>query len=97
MTGQFTRSIQTRTCVFGGCKNKIQAGDPVYLWHGLENHSVCPSCAKARWGYEPNQSTAPSPESGRESIGFDSTKSILKSLQQRVNEHDPKLRAAGDQ
>lgn len=96
MTGLFTRALRECACVSLNCNAPIKIGDQVYLFKKSERQTICLSCAKARWGYEPNQvaSSPVSSSSSRESIGFDSTRTILKKLQQS-NQHDPKMRQAG--
>lgn len=95
MTGHFGASPRASVCVTLNCHFRIQPGAEVYFFRGLERQTVCLSCAKARWGYEPSmevERVTPAPE--RQSIGFDSTGAILRKLQQ-ANRNDPRMRAAG--
>ena len=95
MTGTFAPSGRSGECVLPKCRTVIQLGELVYLWKGIDRQTVCLPCAKARWGYEPSDATPTSaPTSEKASIGFDSTRSILRKLQQ-ANANDPKFRAAG--
>jgi hypothetical protein len=95
MTGTFARSARTGECVSERCSAVIQAGEMAYLWHGLERQTVCLACAKSRWGYEPSNVPIVAPERPeRATLGFDSTRAILKKLQQ-ANAHDPKWKQAG--
>lgn len=96
MTGKFAPSGRAGECVLSHCTTVIKAGELVYLWRGLARQTVCLECAKARWGYEPTSAPElPAATPTPESIGFDSTKQILKSLQSKVNAGDPKLRQMG--
>ena len=95
MTGLFATASRDGVCVSLKCNTPIKSGELVYLFKKAERQTVCLSCAKARWGYEPSDVVPVSASSSRESIGFDSTKTILKRLQ-RANANDPKMRAAGD-
>lgn len=95
MTGEFVIAGRQSPCVMSDCRNVIRAGERVYLFKKLEQQTVCLDCAKARWGYEPLEAAPSStPAATSERIGFDSTKSILKSLQQ-ANANDPKFRQSG--
>lgn len=97
MTGCFAIAARASICVSLDCKHSIAPGDQVYLWHKLERQAICLSCAKARWGYTPDQAApVTSQATERASLGFDSTKSILRALQAKANARDPKLRQAGE-
>lgn len=97
MTGIFTTAPRNFECITLDCRTVIRAGEPVYLFKKLERQPVCLPCAKRRWGYSPEDAPAAStPQTERASIGFDSTRSILKQLQARANANDPKSRAAGE-
>lgn len=97
MTGHFTRSGRTGPCVISDCKTLIHAGELVYLWKGIDRQTVCLGCAKSRWGYDPTDAPIVlSPAPARESIGFDSAKQILQSLQRKANAGDPKLRQVSE-
>ncbi len=95
MTGTFAPSGREGLCVLSECRNVIKLGDLVYLFKGIARSTVCLDCAKTRWGYTPSDATVAAPvPSSKTSIGFDSTRSILKRLQ-AANANDPKWKQAG--
>lgn len=97
MTGIFGVAARASVCVTLACNARIRAGEQVYFFRGLDRQAVCLTCAKSRWGYEPsNEPRIVKPASPRESIGFDSTRAILKKLQAADNANDRRLRQAGE-
>ncbi len=95
MTGIFVKSPSLGQCVF--CPRSFVVGEVIYLWHKLEKQTVCGYCAKERWGYAPNNAPVLSaPPAEKSSVGFDSTRAILRSLQSKANQNDPKLRQSGE-
>jgi hypothetical protein len=96
MTGIFATAKRPSACVLLKCGAVIHVGEVAYLFKSLERQTVCLDCAKARWGYVPSETTPIVTRAAeRQSLGFDSTRSILQSLQQRANRGDSKLRQAG--
>ena len=97
MTGVFAPATRASVCVSFDCQARIQTGELVYLFRGIDRQTVCLACAKRRWDYAPADAVdVPTrSKSAPESIGFDSAKTILQRLQ-RANVNDPKMRAAGD-
>lgn len=99
MTGHFGAAPRQSVCVTLACSARIQPGAQVYFFRGLERQTVCLPCAKRRWGYTPDDVRPPRIDETHEQVkplGFDSTRSILKSLQAHANRNDPKSRAAGE-
>lgn len=97
MKGTFSKVPRAGACAFLTCAVKFQPGDLVYLVRGLERQTVCLDCAKSRWGFTPESQVPSSKSQAREhqSIGFDSTRSILNRLREKTNANDPKLKQLG--
>jgi hypothetical protein len=95
MTGTFAPAPRKGVCNFRECEAVINPGEVIYLFK--DSIPVCLSCAKTRWGYVPADAPVMVDSStSRLALGFDSTRSILKNLQRKANQDDPKMRQAGE-